>query len=78
MLSALQSTWDKSPTKGFPPNVNNPKKCQRSTFQNLKTFSLLSPSTLHKEIDLYVLDWQSVLMVFIGLQELLQEGPSDS
>ena len=45
VLSALQSTWDKSPTKGFPPNVNNPKKCQRSTFQSLEIFSLLSPST---------------------------------
>ena len=78
VLSALQSTWDKSPTKGFPPNVNNPKKCQCPPFQNLKIFALLSPSILRKEINRYVFDWQSVLMAFIGLQELLQEGLSDS
>ena len=78
VLSALQSTWDKSPTKGFPPNVNNPKKCQCPPFQNLEIFALLDPSIWRKEINLYVLDWQSVLMAFIGLQELLQEGLSDS
>ena len=60
------------------PKCKHPKKCQCPPFQNLKIFPLLSPSTLHEEIDLYVLDWQSVLMAFIGLQELLQEGPSDS
>ena len=49
VLSALQSTWDKSPTKGFPPNVNNPKKCQCPPFQNLEIFALLDPSIWRKE-----------------------------
>ena len=59
------------------PKCKQSKEMSMSTVSKSKNIFSFKFMNLTK-INLYVLDWQSVLMAFIGLQELLQEGPSDS
>ena len=59
------------------PKCKQSKEMSMSTVSKSKNIFSFKFMSLTK-INLYVLDWQSVLMAFIGLQELLQEGPSDS